>query len=123
MLGRSASATAGVSCALTAPAAAAAIAVHLCLVKLMTAQITRRDIGAGIQLPAALTVVRRGYPYGLGGASPSSRLTSSHVSSSPSRTRVNAYPPCNLSPFRRIDRWPRPRQGVISCSVRLAYVP
>src|ERR1700730_6315560 len=43
MLCSSARATAGVSCAVTATTATAAIAVHLCLVKLMTAQITRRD--------------------------------------------------------------------------------
>jgi hypothetical protein len=90
MLCRSARATAGVSCALTATTAAAAIAVHLCLVKLMTAQITRRDIGAGIQLPAVRIAVCRGYPYGLRGASSSRRFTSNQVSSSPSRTRVNA---------------------------------
>src|SRR5580704_16035583 len=42
MLCSSARATVGVSCALTVTTAAAPIAVHLCLVKLMAAQITRR---------------------------------------------------------------------------------
>src|SRR5271157_2217626 len=45
MLCRSARAVAGVNCELIAAPAKAAIAIHMCMVELMTAEITRRVLG------------------------------------------------------------------------------